>query len=126
MKLIIAGSRNIAQISFIRQAMSIVQSKVEVTEIVSGNARGVDSLGEQFAKENNIPLKLFPADWNKYGRAAGMRRNAEMAEYADGLLAIWDGISTGTNNMINTMKLKRKRCFVYTKRTEVKELCVLD
>lgn len=82
-------------------------------EIVSGHARGADSLGEKFAKECEIKLTLFPADWDKYGKSAGYRRNAEMAKYAvEGkeqgvigiLIAFWDGKSKGTRSMIDLAK----------------------
>ena len=82
-------------------------------EIVSGHARGVDTLGEDFAKECGIKLTLFPADWDKYGKSAGYRRNAEMAKYAvenkdsgaiGVLIAFWDGKSKGTKSMIDLAK----------------------
>ncbi len=58
-----------------------------------GTARGVDTLGERWAINHNIPVHKFPADWGRFGRAAGMYRNAEMASYADGALILWDGES---------------------------------
>ena len=75
-------------------------------EIISGNASGADRLGEEFAKEHLYELKLFPANWNKYGRAAGPIRNKQMAEYASQsdkgvLFAFWNGESKGTKNMIS-------------------------
>ena len=79
-------------------------------EIICGMCRGADTLGERFAKENGYPIKYFPADWNKYGKAAGVIRNEEMAKYAaeyededdEGILvAFWDGKSRGTKNMID-------------------------
>lgn len=70
-------------------------------EIVSGGARGADKLGERYAKEHNLPLKIFSADWNKYGKRAGYIRNTEMAEYANCLIAFWDGQSKGTAHMID-------------------------
>lgn len=87
--------------------------KESISEVVSGAARGADSLGELFAKENNIPVKQFPADWNAHGRAAGPIRNRQMAEYADVLIAFWDGKSPGTKNMIETMLKKGKIVKVY-------------
>jgi len=71
-------------------------------EIVSGAARGADSLAIDWAVVNWVPLKEFPANWAKYGRAAGPIRNREMAEYADELVAFWDGTSHGTQHMIET------------------------
>jgi hypothetical protein len=83
-----------------------------VAEIVSGGARGVDQLGEQWAKQHHVPVRQFPAQWDRFGKSAGMIRNLEMAQYADGLVAIWDGHSRGTANMIATMKRLGKKVFV--------------
>ena len=77
--------------------------KVEI-EIISGGASGVDALGERFAKEHNLRLKVVPADWKTYGRSAGPRRNEQMARMAGTLIAFWDGKSRGTKNMIDTAK----------------------
>ena len=72
-------------------------------EIVSGTCRGADILGERYAKEWNLCCKRFPADWSKFGKAAGPIRNRQMAEYATNLVAFWDGNKnrSGTWNMIN-------------------------
>lgn len=76
-----------------------LQNKTSI-EIVSGKAKGADSLGEQYAKLRGYPIVEYPADWNKLGKAAGPIRNKEMAKYADALLAFWDGRSKGTKNML--------------------------
>lgn len=102
MKTIIAGSRDITDYGLVKEAMSRVNW--EITQIVSGAARGIDALGERWASENNISIESFPADWDTYGKAAGHIRNAQMAKYADALVAIWDGKSRGTSNMINEAK----------------------
>lgn len=84
---IIAGPRTIIDYELLLNAIKL--SDIEITEVVSGNAKGVDSLGERYAKENNIPLKVFPADWKTYKKAAGPIRNSGMAQYAqekDGIL----------------------------------------
>jgi predicted Rossmann fold nucleotide-binding protein DprA/Smf involved in DNA uptake len=67
MKVIVAGSRDITDYVWVLRAIS--EAKFKITEIVSGGAKGVDSLGEMYAKENGIPLKVFPADWKTYGKA---------------------------------------------------------
>lgn len=105
MKTIIAGSRGIEDIEEVRQA--IRDSGIQITKVVSGRARGVDTLGEQWAQENGVPIRKFPADWNRYGKAAGGIRNSEMAQYADALVAIWDGKSSGTRDMIAKARLLR-------------------
>lgn len=112
MKIIIAGSR---QLDNAADILPIIAEKLEgsllieeITEIVSGKAKGIDTIGEMYAEYNSIPVKEFPADWTKYGRAAGPIRNREMALYGDIALVIWDGISPGSKNMINTMKSLNK------------------
>jgi len=86
-KTIIAGSRNIVEYKALLDAVEA--SGFEITEVVSGGARGVGALGERYANEKSIPLKIFPADWESYGRKAGIMRNTEMAHYADALIAVW-------------------------------------
>jgi hypothetical protein len=104
MKVIVAGSRSITDYDLVARA--IRTSGLDITEIVSGTARGVDSLGERFAAENGIPVAHFPADWTGGGRGAGFVRNYKMAEYADALIAIWDGESRGTAHMIEAARKK--------------------
>ena len=85
----------------------------EISLIVSGGAKGADTLGTQFAKENEIELKVFLPEWKKYGRAAGLRRNVEIIDNCDVCFAFWDGKSHGTKHDIKLCKEKSKRCFVY-------------
>lgn len=99
MKTIIAGSRTIKNYNIIAHAMERIGW--EVTEVVSGCASGVDTLGEEWARKNNIPIKHFPANWGRFGKSAGYIRNKELAEYAEACVAIWDGNSNGTQHMIN-------------------------
>jgi hypothetical protein len=117
---IVAGSRSITDYTTVKTA--IEASGFDVTCLVSGGARGVDSLGERWAQENGVRIKRFPADWNKHGKAAGPIRNAEMADYIQqhasdwdgcGLIAVWDGISRGTDHMIDNAKSKNIPVFVY-------------
>lgn len=112
MKVIIAGSRGITEYAEIEYAMH--DSGFDATEIVSGGARGVDTLGEQWAKEYNILLTVMKADWEVDGRRAGMLRNISMAKYADALVALWDGNSNGTAHMITEAVKQRLKVFVVT------------
>ena len=112
MKTIIAGGRTITDYSLVLSA--IRESEFEITEIVSGMAPGVDTLAIQYSQENNLPLAEFHADWNQYRRAAGPIRNREMAEYGEALIAIWDGESRGTKNMIE--EATKRGLKVYVKR----------
>jgi hypothetical protein len=100
MKVIIAGGRSFSDYNLLREVCDhMLQNQVEV-EIVSGKARGADSLGEKYAKEKNYTIKEFPADWEKYKKSAGYIRNKEMAEYADAAIVFWDGKSKGSKHMI--------------------------
>lgn len=81
-------------------------------EIVCGMAKGADTWGRKYAEKWKIPVKEFPADWEKYGKAAGSIRNKQMADYADAALVfIWDN-SRGSKNMIETMKKLNKPVYV--------------
>jgi hypothetical protein len=111
MKVIIAGSRGITDLRDIVRA--IEDSGFEITKVISGTARGVDQLGEEYARIQNIPVKQFPADWDTHGKSAGYKRNVIMADYADALIAIWDGKSRGTAHMITIANNKRLKIYVH-------------
>lgn len=112
MKVIIAGGRDIHNYELVLSAIG--ESEFQITEVVSGMASGVDTLAIQYATENNLPLKEFHAEWNEYKRAAGPIRNREMANYGEALIAIWDGESRGTKNMIE--EATKRGLKVYVKR----------
>jgi len=98
MKTIIAGSRQIED----KEALdkTIADSGFQVTEVVSGTCRGVDVMGEDWGRGNDIPVRPFPADWLTHGRIAGELRNRDMANYADALILLWDGKSPGASCML--------------------------
>lgn len=106
MKTIIAGSRTIRDMAILGRA--IRNSGFTITEVVSGGARGVDQLGERWAKVHSIPLLRFLARWEEHGKAAGYYRNEQMANHADQLIAIWDGKSKGTGHVIGAMRSRGK------------------
>lgn len=122
-RIIIAGGRDFKDYSLLKTYVNEYISNLEDRnselgienirdniKIISGTARGVDRLGEQFAAEFDYDIVRFPANWDKYGKSAGYIRNTEMAQYAvdDGsygvLIAFWDGESRGTKHMIDTAK----------------------
>jgi hypothetical protein len=111
MKTIIAGSRTITDYSLVEDAVR--KSGFHITRVVSGHARGVDTLGEQWANEHIVPLVIFEAHWEVFGKRAGIIRNCEMASYADALIAIWDGQSKGTAHMIDAAKRAGLKVYVY-------------
>lgn len=105
MKFIIAGGRDFSNYNLLKESCDLLLLQ-KVQEVISGDARGADSLGEKWASENKIRTTIFPANWNKYGKSAGYKRNVQMADYADGLIAFWDGNSRGTKHMIDIAKEK--------------------
>lgn len=119
-KVIIAGTRSFDDYELLKTKMDRLLSQQRDVEIVSGTARGADQLGERYAAEKGFPIKQFPADWNIYGKSAGYRRNAEMAEYADAAVVFWDGKSRGSKHMIDLAKSKglAVRVIVYKKDME--------
>lgn len=104
MKIIIAGGRTFNNYDLLCQNCDKILSLQTEIEIVSGTANGADKLGEKYAKEKGYKIKQFPADWNRYGKSAGYKRNEEMAKYSDALIAFWDGKSIGTKHMIDLAK----------------------
>lgn len=112
-RIIIAGSRKfndyITLLKYLDNMGIHLINTIDPIEIVSGHAAGADMLGERFAKAYGYPLKVFPAEWDKYGKSAGPIRNEEMAKYASeanrGILVAFPmGESPGTRNMIETAK----------------------
>ena len=98
MKLAIVGSRTFNDHSLLER--TLLRVRTPITEIVSGGARGADSLAARWAHVHGVPLKEFLPDWKKYGKSAGFRRNREIVEYADTVLAFWNGVSKGTQDDI--------------------------
>lgn len=98
MKLAIVGSRNFTNYEIVEETLSTLEEPI--TEIISGGAPGADSLAEDWAKKQNIPITVHKADWAKYGRAAGPKRNKKIIEDCDICIAFWDGTSKGTKNAI--------------------------
>jgi len=115
-KLIIAGSRRIFNYFLI--STSAEKYFPEAIEIISGTAKGVDKLGERYAKSNKLKLTPFPADWDSYGKSAGYRRNVEMANYADACLVIWDGHSSGSKHMIDIANKQKLKVVYYNMSTQ--------
>ena len=108
-KVIIAGSRGFSNYKLLREKCNkfLREKRKECNIIiVSGHARGADTLGEKYAKDEGFDLEIYPAQWKKFGKAAGFRRNEQMAEVADALIAFWNGESHGTKHMIDIMNEK--------------------
>ena len=111
-KWIVAGSRTFQNYPFLCKELDKI--KDQIGEIVCGEARGADALGRTYAYDNNIIIKSYPADWERYGKSAGFVRNEEMAAYADKAIIFWDGKSVGSKDMIDKMeKLGKEVRIVY-------------
>ena len=108
-RVIIAGSRDFDDYGMLSKHCDRLLSQKLATHqivIISGAARGADTLGEKYAHERGYAIEKYPADWKRDGKAAGPIRNAQMAKVADALIAFWDGNSRGTQNMIDLARLK--------------------
>lgn len=84
-----------------------------VTEIVSGGAKGIDSCARQYAQEHGLKLTEFLPDYRRYGRGAPLKRNLEIIDYADQVLAFWDGNSSGTKHVIDKCNKQKKKVTVH-------------
>lgn len=98
MKVAIIGSRNLT----VNNIEDYLPEKT--TEIISGGAKGIDECAEKFAFANKIHFMKFLPEYNKYGKAAPLKRNLQIIEYSDCVLAFWDGKSRGTQYVINMCK----------------------
>lgn len=106
MKIAIIGSRNFTNYKLLQEILE--QYKPKITLVVSGAAKGADSLGEKWALENNIQTLIFPADWNQYGKRAGFIRNEDIIKNCDCCVAFWDGESKGTKHSLSLCKKYNK------------------
>ncbi len=104
-RVIIAGSRTFNDYPFLESKLDFLFSKAiergEEIIIISGKAKGADSLGERYALDRGFSVEEYPAEWERYGKSAGYRRNVQMAEVATHLVAFWDGQCRGTKHMID-------------------------
>jgi hypothetical protein len=119
MRIAIIGSRSIIDPWLLLEAIS--ESGFEVTSIVSGGAKGADNLAERYASKYEIPITVLLADWDKHGKSAGMRRNAEVLAVCDAVIALWDGTSPGTKNTIDRAVYSMLPVFIKSPKTICKE-----
>lgn len=98
MRVIVAGTRTITDAALVVRALE--RSGFDVATLIHGGARGVDELAGEWAATRGIPTEIYRADWFAYGKAAGPMRNRRMAEVGEALVAVWDGVSPGTYDMI--------------------------
>lgn len=117
---LVVGSRGFNDYNLMCQILDYMLQNKTYIVIVSGGAKGADSLAERYAKERGLELKVFPADWDKYGKSAGYRRNEQMhlwisARHNRGVVAFWDSISKGTAHNFELCKTYGNpiRCYNY-------------
>ncbi len=114
-KIVIAGCRDFNDYNkakdFIESCLEKISSEHEII-ILSGGCRGADLLGERYAKEKGYSVEKHPANWGKYGKSAGVKRNEEMAKNCDVVICFWDQKSRGTRNMISVAQKYEREIFV--------------
>ncbi len=113
MKVIIAGSREIEAIN-VDEAMSASGFKGSIDEVVSGGSGFVNIAGEAWASLSRIPVKVFHANRDRFGKGADLNRNEQMVEYADALVLIWNGRSTGIRSMRDAALRHGLKVYVHT------------
>lgn len=115
-KLIIAGGRNFLDFSIVENEFikRFNDQENKDVEIISGMARGADALGVKLADMYGLKLHRYPAQWDKYGKSAGYRRNAEMGAVATDLLVFWDEESKGTKHMIDIAVARKLKLHIIT------------
>ena len=115
MRLVIAGGRNFRDYDRLASAVDGFIRELHTDKqiiVVSGTADGADRLGEEYARNHGMRVEEFPAHWELFGRAAGPKRNMEMAQFTDAVIVFWDGKSAGTRNMIECAKAEGLPCKV--------------
>lgn len=114
MKLAIIGSRGFNDYDFLKQTVSefLKNNLLNCTHIVSGGAKGADTLAQQFALEHELEMIVFKPNWKLYGNRAGFIRNTDIVENADIIIAFWDGNSTGTKDALDKATALNKRTIV--------------
>lgn len=112
MKLAVIGSRTFNDYELLKNRLDEIHKETPITLIVSGGAKGADSFGEKWAKENNIDVKIFLPDWNLYGKSAGFVRNKDIILGSERVLSCWDKKSEGTLHSINVANLHQIPCEV--------------
>ena len=109
MKLAVVGSRNFDDYEFLKKILNYHPC----TQIISGGARGADSLAKRYATEHGIPIKEFMPDWDVYGKSAGYIRNEKIVDTSDELVAFWNGISRGTKHSLTLAENAGKPVYKY-------------
>lgn len=110
-KVAIIGSRTFKNYEFMKESLKAFA----IGEIISGGAKGADSLARRYAEEKNITITEFIPEWDKYGKSAGFKRNKLIIEQSDAIIAFWDGQSAGTAHSIRLAKEAGKNVYIFWK-----------
>lgn len=114
MNIAIIGSRNFSDYSFMKNSILHIVKIEDIDYVVSGGAKGADTLGELFAKEYNLKTMIFKPEWNRYGKAAGVIRNTEIVKNADIIMAFPMGSSKGTYDSIHKARKSHKTVYIFS------------
>lgn len=122
MKLAVVGSRDFQDKDFMFSVLDIYRTQENLTEIVTGGARGADRLAEDYSVLHYPAgtAKIFLAKWEEIGKSAGYIRNIDIWEYADEGVAFWDGKSKGTEHSFKLAKKYKKTLLVFKDRSLIK------
>ncbi len=114
MKIAIIGSRTFTNYQLLEDIVDQYKNvnQVHYTAVVSGGAKGADTLAERYAEKNNLKKIIYYPDWDRYGKKAGFLRNTTIIEDADVVFAFWDGHSMGTLDSINKAKERNKTVII--------------
>lgn len=115
MNIAIVGSRTFKDkdLLFTEVQNYIIENNINDVKIISGGAKGADTYARLFANKYNYELVEYIPEWDKYGKSAGMKRNALIINDADIVFAFWDGLSKGTKNSIDTAKKLKRKIILY-------------
>lgn len=113
MTIAIVGSRTFDDYSTLNEIILKTLNIEDIDCVISGGARGADSLAEKFASEHSLAFVEFPAKWERYGKSAGYRRNVTIVQNADMIFAFWNGTSKGTKHTIDIAKVHDTECVIY-------------
>lgn len=114
-KAAIVGSRSFTDYQALKKFIANIcqENNLRIHTIISGGAKGADTLAEQYADEMGYAKTILPAEWAKYGRAAGHKRNIDIITLCDICFAFWDTKSPGTQHAITLCQKQNKPCYIY-------------
>jgi len=114
MRVLIAGSRSIGSAAAVDRALAHAEGLgLDITEVVSGGARGVDRLGEDWARRRGLPVRVYEPDWARLGKRAGYVRNAEMVRVSEAVVILYDGVSKGTAHTLRIARAAGLPVYLY-------------